>query len=497
MKTIFIYITILFAAMPTILYAQAEDCCKGAIHVQGKEYSEKEGNVYVKFSVQILAKDIDSRASIRLTPEIVGLNNKEVLPSVLIYGKARKKLNDRWLKLANDNDRNAFVKPKMEYTVGKKAEETIDYEVVIPYESWMDASNLVINQEVTGCAQKTNLHNYKLYTDLLTGPREPYIPALNLSYITPEKEKVKKRDFQGKAFLDFPVNSSTILADFRNNPAELAKINEDISKVKNNSDLELVGMKITGYASPEGSYANNERLSIQRTDALKKYLESIFKFSGNLLTTNSVAEDWAGFRENFIKSNIAYKDEVLAIIDSRDAYDKKEQRLKVLAGGVPYQKILREIFPSLRRVEYQVDYTVRDYNVEESKLIYGKEAKNLSELELFNLARTYTKGGEEYMHIMTVLIPQNFPTSQTANQNAFAALLENGNLDKAKAFLDKLTDDNMINLNNKGTYYLKIGDLDKAEDLFKQAQQRGSKEAALNLKEVIKKREDDNKHKRK
>ncbi|WP_101689513.1 DUF3868 domain-containing protein [Dysgonomonas massiliensis] len=496
MKTILIYIVVLFAALPTVLYAQAEDCCKGAIQVQGKEFSEKDGKVYVKFSIQIANKDIDSRASIRLTPEILALNNNEVLPSVLIYGKARKKLNNRWLSLANDKDKNAFVKPKIEYTVGKKAEETIDYEVVIPYESWMDASNLVINQEVIGCAQKMNLHNYKLYTDLLTGPREPYIPELSLSYVVPEKEKIKKRDFQGKAFLDFPVGSSIILADFRNNPAELAKINEDINKVNNNSDLELVGLKITGYASPEGSYAGNEKLSIRRTDALKKYLESIFKFSNNQLTTSSVAEDWIGFREAIAQGNDTYKDDILAIIDSRDTYDKKEQRLKALAGGVPYQRVLKDIFPSLRRVEYQVDYTVRDYNVEESKQIYGKEAKNLSELELFNLARTYTKGGKEYMHIMTVLIPQNFPTSETANQNAFAALLENGELDKAKQFLDKIPYDNMNNLNNKGTYYLKTGDLDQAESLFKQAQQKGSNEAALNLKEVLKKREDNKKHKR-
>lgn len=495
-KTLSIYITLLLAVLPIILYGQAENCCQGAIQIQGQEFAEKDGNVYVKFLVQIASKDIDSKASIRLTPEILSLNNKEVLPSILIQGKARKKLNDRWLKLANERDRNTFVKPQNEYTVSGKGEESIAYEMVVPYETWMDASNLVIHQEVVGCAQKTNLHNYKLYTDLLTGPREPYIPELNLSYATPEKEKIKKRDFSGQAYLDFPVGQSIILADFRNNPAELAKINEDIHKVKNNSDLQLVGMKITGYASPEGSYAGNEKLSIRRTEALKKYLENIFNFSENLLTTNSVAEDWVGFRDALVKSDVTYKDEILAIIDSRDAYDKKEQRLKTLAGGVPYQKVLKDIFPSLRRVEYQVNYTVRDYNVEESKLIYGKEVKNLSELELFNLARTYTKGGKEYMHIMTEIIPQNFPQSPTANQNAFAALLENGDLDKAKTFLDKLPSDDMINLNNKGTYYLKAGDLDQAETLFKQAQQKGSKEATLNLKEVNKKREDNKKHKR-
>lgn len=468
------------------LSTQAQDCCKGSIEIKGEEFAEKDGNVYIKFSIVVNGNEIDSKASIRLTPEITGVNNKLKLPSVLINGKTRKRMNDRWIALANKEEKLKYSAPKIEYTAKKKTIETIKYELTVPYEKWMSSSNLTINQKVTGCAQSEKLFNSKLYSNLLIESREQYTPHLSISYTSPEKEKIKKRDFQGRAYIDFPVGSSIILADFRNNPSEIAKINADISRIKDNTDLELASLVLTGYASPEGSYSNNERLSSNRTLSLKKYLENIFNYPSQLLKTNSIAEDWDGFREAILNGNASYKKDVLAIIDSRDAYDKKEQRLKSLLNGGPYKEILRDIFPSLRRVEYQIEYVVKDFDLDESKLIYSKEAKNLSELELYNLARTYTKGSKNYLYIMTELIPQNFPNSATASENAFAALIESNEFEKAKAFLDKLSDDNIQNINNKAIYHLKTGDIDTAKSLFRDAQSRGSKEAIYNLNEIEK-----------
>lgn len=66
---------------------------------------------------------------------------------------------------------------------------------------------------------------------------------------------------QGKAYLDFPVNRTELHPDYHNNPSELHKIMQTIDTVRNNANVEITSISIHGYASPEGSYQNNERLA--------------------------------------------------------------------------------------------------------------------------------------------------------------------------------------------------------------------------------------------
>jgi len=61
--------------------------------------------------------------------------------------------------------------------------------------------------------------------------------------------------------LDFPLNKTHILPDFRGNQKELDKIRGILDSITSNPDYEITGIYLTGYASPEGSYAQNEVLS--------------------------------------------------------------------------------------------------------------------------------------------------------------------------------------------------------------------------------------------
>jgi len=68
------------------------------------------------------------------------------------------------------------------------------------------------------------------------------------------------------------VNRTEIKPDYRGNMTELIKITSTIDLVKNDPDVSITAVKIHGYASPEGSFANNKRLAEGRAKALAEYL---------------------------------------------------------------------------------------------------------------------------------------------------------------------------------------------------------------------------------
>lgn len=55
------------------------------------------------------------------------------------------------------------------------------------------------------------------------------------AFMTPQVEDVKNRNEKICAYLDFPLNKTDILEDFRNNAAELYKIKEGIDVLKRDS----------------------------------------------------------------------------------------------------------------------------------------------------------------------------------------------------------------------------------------------------------------------
>ena len=101
--------------------------------------------------------------------------------------------------------------------------------------------------------------------------------------------------------------------------------------MKDNADTKIVGISLHGYASPEGSYANNTRLAEGRAEALKKYVMNEYGLSAEIFNVASTPEDWEGLRAYVEKSDVADKDEILAIIDADiENLDTKEYRMRAV-----------------------------------------------------------------------------------------------------------------------------------------------------------------------
>lgn len=454
------------------------------IQVEVKNFREENDSLHVNYQIHVSPDCIESNQGLSIRPRIQSIDSVLSLPGVTILGKNKSKVLLRFTRVGDTSYLPASI----------GTDTVLTFNVKIPYILWMDSARLVLEQELLDYRNKSTLTSYQLKDQVELSIREPYQIAPVLAFIVPEKEiKIRKR--QGKAFLDFQVGRAVILPGYRRNPEELLKIDDAIREIVDNPDATLQGLYIEGYASPDGPYATNERLSAQRAQALKEYIRSKFDLIDNLFQVSSVAEDWEGLTEMVKISEIPQKERILEIIATIGIHDGRENALVRLDRGIPYRIMLKDMFPELRRVEYQVDYTVKDYDLKQTLVVLDKNPGDLSQLELYNLALSYEAGSKEYNHILLEVIPRYFPEDPTASANAAAVLISNRELVTAKRYLDKAADTAGLQ-NNAGIVAMLEGDLDKAEKYFNKALMMGSEVAASNLKELQTKRQDNKKQER-
>lgn len=464
-------------------------CAKGytgQIAFISNEVKEVNDSLQVYFKVNVRAGAVNDCNAMYITPQLLSGESIVEFPYILISGNKKYNLMERWESL--NKKKNQHNTPYTTIIAKENTDTLLSYNFKVPYEMWMDSARFVIKQEIAGCGNENHLFTFVMNNRVSLTPHTPYQVNALVAYIEPKAEP-KIRKVQGQAYLDFQVGQSVILPNYRRNPEELAKINDLVKDVIDDQDVKIKSLFIEGYASPDGAYATNDRLSYARAVALKNYMKGKFDFSESLFRVSNVAEDWDGLKALLPSSNVTHQDEILEIIDNTDIFDGRELKLMKLAKGVPYRKMLNELFPQLRRVEYQINYTVRDYALSEAKNLLGKKESQLSQLEFFQIAQSYGAGNNEFVEIIAETIPKYYPNDQTANNNAAAVLITTKEFSLAKRVLSK-ADANPSTLNNMAVIFLEEGDLDNAEKLFTEAANGGSTEAHHNLRELQLKRED-------
>ena len=425
--------------------------------------------------------DISSDRMLTLTPILQtkdGSMNK-VLPQVVVYGRRRAIVNEREGNVPTD----AYEIIRRE----KRVAQTINYTTRVPFEAWMNGSTLDLMADLCGCGNHVQQEET---AQIMPVNLIRYSIVPHIAFVTPQVEEVKNRAEEGKAFLDFPVNKTVIYPDYRKNPEELKKIIATIDLVKNDKNTRITEIDIVGYASPEGSYASNTRLAQGRSEALKKYVQELYHFDQNIINVNSVPEDWQGLRNYVANSNFAQKEEMLKLLDDEKlSYDARELRLRTFEGGKAYTTLLTDCYPALRHSDYTVRYVVRGFTVDEAKEFITKRPQQLSLNEMFLVAQTYQSGSSEFNEVFEVAV-RMFPDDPTANINAAAIELRQGNWKQAEKYLLKSDPQAGTTKNNEGVLWMMQGQLDKAEVLFNEAKSLGSAEAQKNLEEIAKKRQD-------
>jgi hypothetical protein len=420
-----------------------------------------------------------------LTP-VIGNETEEVeLPKVMIMGAARNKAYLRELEL-NDEAYEDYEKNPPYATVKPKG--TLEYQFSIPFEDWMQDAYLDVEEDLCGCGDESKIARTRVFEgitkDIIAQP--VYTPQIHLAFIKPAVETIKKRSEIENAFLDFPRGKTEIQPNFGNNASELAKIDKMIRDISTNKDITVQSVLMAGYASPESSQQFNDELSRARAESMMRYFMKNSNITSSLFETRTGGEDWEGLLKMLEETPLQNKSEILQIISSVSNYDDREKQISKVGGGQPYKIIYEELYPRLRRVKCEVDYTVKDFSIEEAKKNLKTAPQLLSHNEMFIVANSYPVGSADFLQVFEIAC-EEFPDDPIANLNRAAVALLKKQFREAEKYLNLSDKTSPEYANNTGVYLMLKGDYTEAERTLKQAESSGVEEATSNLRELRKK----------
>lgn len=493
MKKNIVYTGLVVLLFSGIAEAQEKTTYYGKVRITPHELAQRGDSLYVSMDMNLEGASVECRKTLDIVPMLTDGTRAMDLPAVSVMGRRKYKEYRRGIALMSRKEQVLYEVP---YAVerGYKNNNTIEYRYTLPYKPWMSDAWLNAKSDLCGCGGSTRQVAMERLVDNVSIERkiiiEPYHVVPYLAYVSAEAEVVKHREITNEAFLDFAVGKTDIRPDFGSNPAELLKIRRMIDEIEGDKDVTIRSIDITGYASPEGSLAMNKRLSEGRARALQSYLEERYDIDRSLYAVHFGGEDWAGLVKLVEESDMQHKEEVLALIESVELTNGREAKLMALKGGVPYRYMLKEMFPSLRRVICKVDYEVKNFDVAQAREVIKTRPQNLSLNEMYAVANTYEKGSQEFNDVFETAV-RMFPEDETANLNAAAAALARKDLVSAERYLGKVKSKIRIPEydNAMGVLELLKGNYDKAEASLRAAADGGVEAAAKNLEELAKKRE--------
>ena len=465
----------------------------GQIHVIPRSLTQEGDMMVIDMIFDMKYLRLRSVESITYTPIVVANTENYELPILIIKGSSRYKadlreevLNKRpTVTIVNQGGQRNYPI----YSIEKyNKNRIISYRVSFPYQAWMNNATISLREETCGCGNEQRMMTQRnIYLDEPLHSTHDIQPRF--SYIVPEREFEKNRFDIGNAFLEFPQGGSTINPNFRNNQTELDKINRLISMLISDPDVIVTSIEMRGYASPEGSAQSNYDLSSQRAKAMRDYfVRRLLNIPSSAFLTGVGGEDWGGLKSLLMNYSVAYKDEIINIINTVQDLDVREQRIMRLGNGSPYRQIVRDLYPRLRRVDCQINYTARNFTVSESAERMKEKAKLLSQNEMYQIANTYPAGSSEFNRTL-ITAGQYFPNNDIANLNAAAAALTEGNPTLADNYLKNVHNTNSLEYANcMGVLAIYKGNYAAAESYLRKAQEGGLTEATHNLRELQKRR---------
>lgn len=427
--TLFIYV----CGCALTLSAQTPENKEATLLIKEKSANKVGDKLGVTMHIDISQMEIPKSRSVVCTPIIESGDSIRALPSIILNGKTRHILYER-MERQVQNPPTEF-----EYRRYNGEEQFLTYEVYTPYADWMEKSEVSLIMDDCGCGWEALQSNKSPLFALNFA--QPIVLRPQVAYVTPQAEEIKARKLEGKAYLDFPVNQITIRPEYRNNPTELTKIKKSIEAVRQNQFATISGLTIKGYASPEGGYKANAYLAENRAKALLNYVQSLYDFGKAKMQVDFEPEDWAGLEKAVEEGNLPDKEQLLAIIraDEPSDYDQREWKLKTLNGGSSYKILLRDVYPALRHSDYTVNYTIRNFTVDEAKELIFKDPSQLSLNEMFQVAQTYEPGSSEFNEVFEVAV-RMYPDDPVSNLNAAISAIQAKQFDKARRYLTKAQD---------------------------------------------------------
>jgi len=346
--------------------------------------------------------------------------------------------------------------------------QTYSYADAVEMQPWHKGADVIMECDLCGCGD--TLSSQKAFLGSLMPPE----PVYHLIDIVPDPYKAP-RSLHGTAYITFVVDRWEMKPDYMNNRHELRKITDTLDIMVADPHIHVQQIKIHGWASPESPYDHNRMLATNRAKSLTDYVRRLYSLpAGVFAKAEATPENWIGLREAVEKISedvLPHKREILDIIgDMSLAPDPKEWRIK-LRYPEEYRYLLRNVYPSLRRSDYEIQFRIDDFTTAEAAEIIKTKPQQLSLREMWNVAHTFEPYSDDYNRVMQIAA-NVYPDSTVALINLANVALRQKDTLKAETLLMRAGDSGAAE-NARAVLYMQQQRWPEAEAALDRAEKKG------------------------
>lgn len=409
-------------------------------------------SVMVSIDVTIPEKGINKKASAEVTPMI----GDTPLKMVRIQGE----------KATGNGD------------VIAKAGGKVSYTDKVAYKPSMEAADVtVVGKIFKGEKEKGEIEQMKIADATII---TPYLVNKDFRVIIAKDEfrRVTQETFMAQINYD---KGRSVVKPGELTQQDIKDMQAFLAGAQTNPKIEVKGINITGYASPEGEEDKNNTLSTDRANTAMEASKGVAKKAkhegaqGEIYNMTGSGEDFNGFKRELkadTKMNEDDKNLVLRVLETISDPAQRETEMRNM--GKTFTYLDKNIFPLLRRAEINIAYDKTGFSDEElmANSVSNPDTLNLEEL-LF-CATLYSDLNEKLR--VYKIAEERYPDDYRPSNNVGAVLYMQNKVSEAKAKFEKANGikDNAISKNNLGAVAGVNGDRKKAWDLLNQANGAGN-----------------------
>jgi len=369
--------------------------------------------------------------------------------------------------------------------VGFQGEKAVGNYTVIPYETGkafsysdkvaftpsMAESELYVRILGKQGNKEVPFDPFKLADGVIT---TPYLVMSDDKVLLTKDAFVRITDHSQQATINYLVNSSTVRPGELKD-ADMKAMADFIKGVAKKGNINLKGLAIDAWASPEGELSLNENLADDRTKSAKaaakgeltrNKVESAKADAFYTLTARG--EDWDGFKKAMQASTeVPDKELVLRVLEMYSDVSKRESEIKNMAAT--YKEIAEKVLPSLRRSELNLNYQIVGKTDEQLTAMSRTMPDSLNVEELL-FAATLTTDLNEQLRIYKE-VERIYPNDHRGPNNVGYIYMMQNNLADAEAAFQRANGimDNPQSTNNLGVVARLKGDRKKAMEHYRKA----------------------------
>ena len=453
-------------AQTTVLLTGEKQKNDTRVMIRNYQVEQTDGKTVVSLDFLLDSLQVPSNRYRAFTPVIISRDSTQVdrLKTLIVTGRRQEIVFER------DGIDPIYADNYVKVQRQNGELQTYSYTDAVDRQAWHQGASVYMECDLCGCGDQKK--NELAYLGDLSKP-DPY-NLVHFADQVPAAAK-KERSLHGTAYITFVVNKWDMQPDYMNNRRELRKITDTLDVMVADPNVSVRQVKIHGWASPESPYEHNKMLAENRAKSLTEYVKRQYNLPAEVFAkAEATPENWIGLRkavEEMDETILPHKQQILAIIGDLSLQpDPKEWKIKQQYPA-EYQYLLKNVYPGLRRSDYEISFNFSDFTLEQAKEVYKKKPYQLSLREMWDVAQTLEPNSPEYNRMMQTAV-NIYPDDSQALVNLANVAIRQHDLLKAESLLER-AGNSAEALNSRAVIAIIQQRYDDAEQLLQQAAAKG------------------------